>query len=71
MFDAEFYINGSATVAVPIKSGRYSNSLMLDYLNMDIGIGEIYVETSDPLGRDEDVDEDYDEECYLSELDDF
>lgn len=81
MFDAEFYINGSATVAIPIKSGSYSNSLMLDYLNMDIDIGDIYVETSDPLERDKDedygedydenYDEDYDEDYYLDGIDDF
>lgn len=69
MFDAEFYINGSATVNIPIKSGSYSNSLMLDYSNMDINIGEICVETSDPLGRDK--DEDYDEDYYLDEINDF
>ena len=36
---------------------------MLDYLNMDIDIEDIFVETSDPLERDKDenYDDDYDE----------
>lgn len=69
MFDAEFYIDSSATVTIPIKSGKYSNNMTLDYLNMNIDIGETYVETSDPLERDknEDYDENY-EEYYDEEF---
>ncbi len=72
MFEAEFYINGSANVSIPIKSGNYSNSLMLDYLNMDIDIEDIFVETSDPLERDKDenYDDDYDENDY-DDYDDY
>lgn len=76
-FEAEFYINGSANVSIPIKSGNYSNSLMLDYLNMDIDIEDIFVETSDPLERDkdenydDDYDENYDDDYDENDYDDY
>ena len=65
MFDAEIYVSGSATAYIPIVNGVYSNSLMLEYKNLHICIGdELIVDTSDPLGRDEDYEENEIEEDY-------
>lgn len=62
MFDAEIYVSGSAISNIPILNGVYSNSLMLKYKNIDICIkDELVVDTSDPLERDE---EDNEEEYY-------
>lgn len=70
MFDAEIYVNGSASAEIPIKTGIYTNNLTLDYENVDILVDdEICVDTTDPLGRDEDIDEDLEEYCDDVELD--
>ena len=72
MFDAEIYVSGSATVYIPILYGIYSNSSMLEYKNLDICIGdELIVDTSDPLGRDEDDEgNEFDEDYLENEFDD-
>lgn len=70
MFDAEIYVNGSASAEIPIKTGIYTNNLTFDYENVDILVDdEICVDTTDPLGRDEDIDEDFEEYCDNDELD--
>jgi len=70
MFDTEIYVNGFASAEIPIKTGIYTNNLTLDYENVNISVDdEIYVDTTDPLGRDEDIDEDFDEYCDNDELD--
>lgn len=51
--------------------------MMLDYLNMDIDIEDIFVETSDPLERDkdenydDDYDENYDDDYDENDYDDY
>lgn len=70
MFDTEIYVKGSAGAEIPIKTGTYTNNLTLDYENVDILVDEeICVDTTDPLGRDEDIDEDFEEYCDYVELD--
>lgn len=64
MFDAEIYVNGFASAEIPTKTGIYTNNLTLDYENVNILVDdEISVVTTDPLGRDEDIDEDFEEYC--------
>jgi hypothetical protein len=58
MFDVEIYVNGLASAKIPIKTGIFTNNLTLDYENVDILVDdEICVDTTDPLGRDADIDE--------------
>ncbi len=59
MFDAEMYVNGSASAEIPIKTGIYTNNMILDYEKIDMSVDdEICVDVPDPLGRDEDIEED-------------
>ncbi|WP_346914301.1 PIN-like domain-containing protein [Clostridium sp.] len=66
MFDAEINVNGVASAEIPVKSGIYTNNLTLDFENVNISVNdEISVDTTDPLGRDED----FEEYCDNDELD--
>lgn len=72
MFDAEIYASGSASAEIQIETGLYSNNLMLNYANMDIYVDdEIYIETTDPLGRDEDAEENFQEDYDYDELEEI
>lgn len=75
MFDAEIYVNGSASAEIQIETGLYSNNLRLNYSNIDIFVDdEIYIEITDPLGRDEGDEENFQEDYdydELEEIDDY
>lgn len=70
IFDAEYYIQGTASVSIPIQIGIYSEIMSLDYKNKEIQINnDLNISTSDPLNGDEEEETDDNDDYYYDEED--